>query len=53
MLSGKKTYLVAFGGLLIAAGEYLTGQVPADQAIQLAITALLAMALRHGIGSAK
>jgi hypothetical protein len=51
-MNGKKTYLVALGGVLGAAAGFLTGTLDAPQAIQLAITSVLGATLRAGITSA-
>lgn len=48
-MNGKKTYLVALGGVLGAAGGFLTGALSAPEAIQLAITAALGATIRHGM----
>ena len=48
-MNGKKTYLVALGAVLGAAGGFLTGAMTADQAIQLAVTGLIGATIRHGI----
>lgn len=50
MLNGKKTYLVALGGVLTAVGGVLTGAMDLTAAIQLAVTSVLGATLRHGIG---
>jgi hypothetical protein len=49
MLNGKKTYIVALGTLLTAVGGVLSGTIPMAEAIQLAVTAILAATLRNGI----
>ena len=46
---GKKTYLVAFGGALIAFGSYLTGSMELADAVQLLITSVLGATIRKGI----
>ena len=51
MMNGKKTYLVALGAILGAAGGYFTGAMTADQAIQLAVTGLVGATLRNGIAN--
>lgn len=48
-MNGKKTYLVALASILGAGAGFLTGEMSAPQAIQLAITALLGATIRHGI----
>lgn len=51
--SGKKTYVVAIGGVLGAVGGFLTGALDAPQAIQLAITSLLGATLRNAVSAPK
>ncbi len=53
ILSGKKTYLVALGGVLTAVGGVLTGTLGLAEAIQLAVTSLLGATLRSGIAASK
>lgn len=48
MFNGKKTYLVGLGTILSAAGGVLTGTVDVATAVQLAVTALIGMTLKHG-----
>ena len=48
-MNGKKTYLVGVGSILGAVGAFLQGSMELAQAIQLSITALLAMFVRHGV----
>lgn len=48
-LDGKKTYIAALGALLTAVGGYLTGEVPAYEATQLAFTAIIGAFLRSGV----
>lgn len=50
MLSGKKTYIVALGGVLTAVGGFLTGTIDAASAIQLAFTSIIGATVRHGVG---
>jgi hypothetical protein len=49
MLSGKKTYMTAVGGVLAAVGAYFTGEVELGTMINVVVTALLAVFLRVGI----
>mgnify|MGYP003148908510 FL=1 len=49
MLSGKKTYMAAAGGVLAAVGAYLSGEMELGAMINVAVTALLAVFLRVGI----
>ena len=51
MISGKKTYITGIGAILGAAGAYLQGSLEMAEAIQLAVTALLAMFVRAGVKS--
>lgn len=48
-LKGKKTYLIGVATLLYVAFGYWQAFLPADQAIQMVSTALLAMGIRHGM----
>lgn len=49
MMKGKKTYITGIGAILGAAGAFMQGSLELAEAIQLAITALLAMFVRSGI----
>ena len=49
MLSGKKTYVAAAGGVLAAVGAYLSGEMELGAMINVVVTALLAVFLRVGI----
>lgn len=49
-LKGKKTYITAGLAILGAGAAYATGDATGAQAAQMAITALLAATLRHGLG---
>jgi hypothetical protein len=49
--NGKKTYIVGAGTILGAIGGVMTGALPLEQAIQLVVTALLAMTLRNSIST--
>ena len=48
-LKGKKTYVTAALAVAGAAAGYLTGEATVAQAAQMAITAVLAATLRHGM----
>jgi hypothetical protein len=52
MLSGYKTYIVAALAVLGAAGGWLDGDLTLVAALNIAVPALLAVTLRHGIASA-
>jgi len=47
--TGKKTYLMGLGSILGAIGGVLTGTLGLAEGIQLAVTAILGMTLRHGM----
>lgn len=49
ILKGKKTYIAALLTVLGAGAGYATGDATAMQAIQMAITAILAATLRNGL----
>ena len=49
MLKGKKTYVAALLTVLGAGAGYATGDATAMQAIQMAVTAILAATLRNGL----
>jgi hypothetical protein len=49
MLSGYKTYIVGALAVLGALGGYLDGDLTITAALNLAIPAILAMTVRHGI----
>ncbi len=49
LLAGKKTYVTSAMTILGAVAGVLTGTVAIPDAIQLGITAILAMTLRSGI----
>ena len=49
MLSGKKTYTTAIGGILAAVGAYFSGEMELGTMINTVVTALLAVFLRVGI----
>ena len=49
MLSGYKTYIAGTMVVLGAIAAYLTGDSTLQQALSIAIPAILAMTVRHGI----
>jgi hypothetical protein len=49
ILRGKKTYVAALLAVIGAGAGYATGEATAAQAAQMAVTAVLAATLRHGI----
>jgi len=49
MLSGKKTYMAAAGGVLAAVGAYFSGEMELGAMINVVVTSLLAVFLRVGI----
>ena len=51
MLSGKKTYMTAVGGILAAGGAYFSGEMEMGVMINVVITSLLAVFLRKGVKS--
>lgn len=51
MMNGKKTYMVALATILGAGSAFLSGQLAAPDAIQMAITAILGATIRHGIST--
>jgi len=51
MLSGKKTYVTAIGGILAAVGAYFSGEMEMGVTINVVITSLLAVFLRKGVKS--
>ena len=50
-LHGKKTYLASLAAILSAAGAYLAGDLALQDALQIAISAVLAATLRHGMAT--
>lgn len=52
MLSGYKTYIAGMLTILGALGGYLTGSLAPEQAINLAVPAVLAMTVRNGVSKA-
>jgi|TARA_R110000824_G_scaffold88618_1_gene217844 UDP-N-acetylmuramyl pentapeptide phosphotransferase/UDP-N-acetylglucosamine-1-phosphate transferase len=51
MLSGKKTYVTAIGGILAAVGAYFSGEMEMGVMINVVVTSLLAVFLRTGVKS--
>ena len=49
MLSGKKPYMAAAGGVLAAVGAYFSGEMELGAMINVVVTSLLAVFLRVGI----
>ena len=49
-LKGKKTYILGGLGLLGAVASYLVGDATAAEAGQAALTSILAITLRNGMG---
>lgn len=49
MLKGYKTYIAAALSAITAGAGYLTGDLTAAAAIQLAVTAVIGATLRQGI----
>jgi hypothetical protein len=49
-LKGKKTYIIGGLSLIGAVASYLVGDATAAEAGQAALTAVLAMTLRNGMG---
>lgn len=50
MLKGYKTYITAALAVLGALGGWLVGDMSLGDAIQLAVTAVLAAFVRNGVG---
>jgi hypothetical protein len=48
MLTGKKTYMTAVGGILTAVGAYFSGEMEMGTMISVVTTSLLAVFLRSG-----
>jgi uncharacterized membrane protein YgaE (UPF0421/DUF939 family) len=48
-IKGKRTYMVAIGGVLAAVGAYMSGDMEMGTMINILITALLAVFLRKGV----
>jgi hypothetical protein len=51
MLNGYKTYIVALATLVFAALGWWLGKIEPDAAIQLAVTAISAATIRHGVST--
>ncbi len=51
MLTGKKTYMTAAGGILAAVGAYFSGDMEMGMMLNIIITSLLAVFLRKGVKS--
>ena len=51
VLTGKKTYVTAVGGILAAVGAYFSGEMEMGVMINVVITSLLAVFLRKGVKS--
>lgn len=51
-LDGKKTYIAAAGGLLMAIGGFLTHSLTLPEAISLAFTSIQAAGIRSGVATA-
>jgi hypothetical protein len=49
-LKGKKTYVTALLTVIGSVAAFATGDATAIQAVQMSVTALLAVFLRSGIG---
>lgn len=49
MMNGKKTYIVGIGAILGAVAGVMTGTLTIEQAVQLALPALMGMTIRHGV----
>ena len=49
-LKGKKTYIVGGLGVVGAIASFLVGDANAAEAAQAALTSVLAMTIRNGIG---
>lgn len=50
MLKGYKTYILAAVGILTVIGSWLAGDMGTQEAVRTIFEALLAAAVRHGIG---
>lgn len=50
-INGNKTYIICAVALMYAASGFFTGNLDANAAIQVALTALGAAGLRHGIST--
>jgi hypothetical protein len=52
-ISGKRTYMVAIGGVLTAVGAWMSGDMELGTMISVVTTSLLAVFLRKGIKKAE
>lgn len=52
-IKGKRTYMVAIGGVLAAVGAYMSGDMEMGMMINIVITSLLAVFLRKGVKAAE
>ena len=52
-VKGKRTYMVAIGGVLAAVGAYMSGDMEMGMMINIVITSLLAVFLRKGVKAAE
>ena len=52
-VSGKRTYLVAIGGVLTAVGAWMSGDMELGTMISVVTTSFLAVFLRKGIKKAE
>jgi hypothetical protein len=52
-IKGKRTYLVAIGGVLAAVGAYMSGDMELGTMISIVTTSLLAVFLRKGVKAAE
>jgi hypothetical protein len=50
---GKKTYIMGCIGIITAIATYLTGGCDSGQLMQVVLTSLMGMTLRHGIETNK
>ena len=52
-IKGKRTYMVAIGGVLAAVGAYMSGDMELGTMISIVTTSLLAVFLRKGVKAAE
>ena len=52
-VKGKRTYMVAIGGVLAAVGAYMSGDMELGTMISIVTTSLLAVFLRKGVKAAE
>ena len=52
-MKGKRTYMVAIGGVLTAVGAYLSGDMELGQMVSIVTTSLMAVFLRKGVKAAE